>query len=460
MDHQPSVDVSEQQLFENLSGYQVVLNGIYKYIKNGTNGITVGIAGMQAYNLTSSPDLWIRPIGNGYYNSSIFLSIRTEADGSYANRSWEYHYKIINNCNIILEGIDAFNDDQPEVVAEIKGQTLAIRGWAYFNLARYFQQTYSIAKDMPGVPIYTTRATAERKQADRSTVEQVYTLILDDLNTALGLLANWERPGLEYINKDVVNTFLAQVYLTMQNWSEAESHANAARTGYALMTGEQYRSGFAEANSEWIWGFQQTENDNIRNQNLFGRWNINNHRPEGSPASGDNTLRANESFVNMFEEQDVRNLFWYSDEGELNSGWASDKFRDDGADWYGDMIVTRAAEMYLIEAEALARQNKGDQALALLNALQTSRNASVTTTANKEELIEAIWIEKRKELYSEGLVFWDLLRLEKDLEKEGDAQDYITIPAHSYQFIMQIPTDELNFGGISVQNPLDDIYNP
>ena len=36
-----------------------------------------------------------------------------------------------------------------------KGQALALRGWAYFDLARLYQQTYAIAKDMPGVPIYT-----------------------------------------------------------------------------------------------------------------------------------------------------------------------------------------------------------------------------------------------------------------------------------------------------------------
>ena len=458
LDHQPSVDISEQQLLENLSGYQVILNGIYKYIKTGTNGITVGIAGMQAYNATASPDLWVREIGNGFYFSSIFLSSRTEADGSYANRAWEYNYKIINHCNIILETIDTFNEAQPDGVAEIKGQALAIRAWAYFNLIRYFQQTYVIAKSQPGVPIYTSRATAEREQADRSTVEQVYTLILEDLNSALSLLSNYERPRMEYINKDVVNTFLAQVYITMQNWGEAASHANAARSAYPLMTGEEYSSGFATSNNEWIWGFSQTENDNIQTQNLFGRWGINDHRPAGT-VFADNTLRCNESFVNMFEAGDVRNQFWYKDAGALNSGWASDKFRDDGADYYGDMIITRAAEMYLIEAEALAEQNQTSQALALLNELQTARNATLTTTTDKAALLDAIWIEKRKDLYSEGLVFWDLLRMQKDLVKAGDAQDQFAIPARSYQFIMQIPTDEMNFGGISVQNPLDDIYS-
>ncbi len=457
LDVQPTVDVSEQQLFENLSGLQVVLNGVYKYMLTAPNGMNRGIAGMQIYNLTASPDLWVREIGNGFYFSSVFQSVRTESAGAYANNNWEYNYQIINNCNIILSQVDNFTD-QPDLSNAIKGQTLAIRGWAYFNLIRYYQQTYSIASNEPGVPIYTDRATPEREKNDRATVEQVYSQLLGDLTQGLSLLNDWDRPSMEYINKDIVNGILAQVYLTMENWSDAAAHANAARTNYALMTAEEYQGGFANANDEWMWGFRQTEIDNIQTTNLFSRWNINGHRPAGT-IFGDETLRVNESFVNMFDSLDARNQFSYKEEGELDSGWSSNKFRDDGANYLGDMIVMRGAEMLLIEAEALARQNQTDQALALLNQLQTSRLVeNLTSSTNQQELIDAILLERRKELYSEGLILWDLLRTQQDLVKAGDARDQFTIPARSYQFICQIPDDEIGFGHISVQNPLDAIY--
>ena len=458
LDVQPTVNVSEEQLFDNLSGLEVVLNGIYRSMLTDPNGMNAGIAGMQIYNLTASPDLWVREIGNGFYFSSIFLSVRTESAGTFANQTWGYHYRLINNCNIILSEVDNFSG-QPELAASVKGQTLAIRGYAYFNLVRYFQQTYSIASDEPGVPIYLDRATPDREQNDRALVSDVYARILEDLNGALVELENWSRPGIEFINKDVVNGILAQVYMTMENWSEAASHANAARNGYTLMTPEQYQSGFDEANDEWIWGFRQTENDNIQTTNLFSRWNINDHRPAGT-VFGAETLRVNESFVDLFDDTDARNQFWFKSAGEINSGWASDKFRDDGSNFLGDMIVMRAAEMLLIEAEALARQDGNEaQALALLNELQNTRLVeNPTNTTDQAALLEAIWIEKRKDLYSEGLVFWDLLRNQLDLVKAGDARDPVNIPARSYRFIMQIPDDEMNFGGISVQNPLDEIF--
>ncbi len=457
LDVQPTVDVSEQQLFNNLSGLQTVLNGNYRYMLTATSPLGVGISGLQRYNLTASPDLWVREIGNAFYFSSVFQSVRTESGSSLSGNTWLYHYKLINNCNIILSEIGNFTD-QPDLATSIKGQTLAIRGWAYFNLIRYYQQTYSIASNEPGVPVYLSRATPEREQKDRSTVQEVYQQVLSDLTTALSDLQNYNRPSMEYINKDVVNGILAQVYLTMENWTEAANHANAARAGYSLMSGEEFQGGFDVANAEWMWGFRQTENDNIQTNNLFSRWNINQHRPAGT-VFGDETLRVNESFVNMFDDSDVRNQFFYKEEGDIDSGWASNKFRDDGSNYLGDMIVMRAAEMWLIEAEALAQQGQTAQALTLLNELQTQRNVlNPTTTTDQTELLEAIWIERRKELYSEGQIMFDLIRMQRDLVKEGDARDKITIPARSYRFIMQIPDDEINFGNISVQNPLDEIY--
>ncbi|WP_299556349.1 RagB/SusD family nutrient uptake outer membrane protein [Seonamhaeicola sp.] len=460
LDTQPTVQVSEEQLFKNLSGLQVVLNGVYKYMLTATNGINTGITGMQGYNLTATPDLWVRNIGNAFYTGSIFETVRTESGSTFSSRFWEHYYTLINNCNIILLNVDNFTE-QPDLASSIKGQAMAIRGYAYFHLVRYYQQTYSIAGNEPGVPIYLDRASAERPQKDRNTVEEVYTQILSDLNGALSELSGYDRPSMEYINTDVVNGILAQVYLTMENWSEAVAHASAARAGYSLSTAH-YANGFSVSNNEWIWGFPQTENDNIRTTNLFARWGLNNHRPAGT-FFADNTLRVNESFVNMFDSSDVRNQFFYVDAGAINSGWASDKFRDDGVDYLGDIIVMRAAEMYLIEAEALAQQGSTGPALALLNDIQNSRLVEVpTTTTVQSDLLEEIWIEKRKEMYSEGLIFFDLLRQQRDLVKlgvgeGGDAADPIVIPARSYRFIIQIPDDEINFGGISEQNPIDGI---
>ena len=102
LDEQPTVQVSEEQLFRNLSGLEVVLNGVYRYLLTNSNGMNVGIAGMQIYNLTATPDLWVRNIGNAFYDNSIFASVRTESAGTFSSRFWAHYYTVINNCNIIL----------------------------------------------------------------------------------------------------------------------------------------------------------------------------------------------------------------------------------------------------------------------------------------------------------------------------------------------------------------------
>lgn len=71
---------------------------------------------------------------------------------------WSYAYKIIQNCNIILSQIDGLDvsEDDTEYFNDLKGQTLALRGFALFDLTRFFGYPY--AKDggaSLGVPIVT-----------------------------------------------------------------------------------------------------------------------------------------------------------------------------------------------------------------------------------------------------------------------------------------------------------------
>ena len=64
----------------------------------------------------------------------------------------------------------------------------------------------------------------------------------------------------------------------------------------------------------------------------------------------------------------------------------------------------RSAEMLLIMAEAEANLNNTANALTYLNTLQSARNvAKPTTTTAKTELLESIYVERRKELLGEGV---------------------------------------------------------
>ncbi len=84
--------------------------------------------------------------------------------------------------------------------------------------------------------------------------------------------------------------------------------------------------------------------------------------------------------------------------------------------------LMRIEEMYLIEAEALAHsQGPGVGKQALESFMNTYRMKSGTTYTVKnttlEGVVDAVFCQKRIELWGEGLILWDYSRLEKPIER-------------------------------------------
>ena len=95
-----------------------------------------------------------------------------------------------------------------------------------------------------------------------------------------------------------------------------------------------------------------------------------------------------------------------------------------------------------------AKAHMGDDATAasLLNELRALRNATATQTIGSS-LIEEIVTERRKELYGEGFAWFDIIRLQKGLTREGNHSNFggkTPVPARSWRFVYQIPTNEIN----------------
>ena len=94
-----------------------------------------------------------------------------------------------------------------------------------------------------------------------STLQEIYDLILDDLNFAVANLSDY-RLGKSYVNQNVVYGMLARVHQVMENWQAAE---DAARNAYggdvaSVLDASGYTTGFNDiANIEWIWGSPQSD---------------------------------------------------------------------------------------------------------------------------------------------------------------------------------------------------------
>ncbi len=509
----------DSEVLSTAAGLNMVLTSAYHYfLMNGDQGGTsqneacyAGIPGYcMYYDLGGADIVSTTNFGGSVVNSYRFEPERTQVGGSYANKIWTTMYKTINQINIIIDALpDATGDDA--LKTKIKGQCLAMRGICYFHLIMNYQQTYAIAKNKRGVILRLSPNDDENMGF--STVQECYNQIVSDLTSAKTLLANYERDEMWRVNADVVSGELARVYQVMDDWANALTEAQAVYQKYqVLMTKTEWKSGFSNLISdgckELVWGIKYTNLSNISSNTEFNYWyNQDPSYGEGmtdGPVYNFINLFVDDKYVSLFDDADYRgskvtktsnvtdndekgSMFWHRTNNgstEVSTKWAYNKFKyygdSNGAKQghtYPEFSLMRGSEMLLIMAEAKANLNKTSEALTDLKTLQTAREVGVkTTTASKDELLEAIYKERRKELLGEGVTgMYDLLRLQKPLYRYGsstghyswglsylddynasDAVPYGWLPSNDYRFICQIPEMELaNNNAISEsdQNP-------
>ena len=473
LDTKPSTSVNDTEIFSTTSGAQSALNGCYYQMRAHKSG---GYNGNDDYGIPSIQmvmDMCGEDVinnGRGWYVWNYNYWGETRGDIFRSSQFWIFHYRLINNLNSIIAYVDGSEGSEQDK-QYIKGQAFALRGWAYFNLARLFQQTYAIAKDMPGVPIYTEPTTEKTEGKPRGTLEQTYQQVLSDLTTAETMLQGFVRSNgyPNVFNQAIVRGVLSEVYQVMNNWSKSEEYAKKVLEQYPLTTIEEYANGFNDHTvKSWLWSIKQTEEQNMGDYSPFAMW----YNGTRKCWTFGGFILADD-FVKTFDEEDIRFKQmeqWYEgDEDNRKYFWVSFKFRDN-EDCRGSMAVMRSDEMLLNAAEACARQGKDAEAKSLLWQLQDLRNAK-RTEATGSDLVEAILLERRKELYGEGFAAFDIVRNQKPLLRTGNHVAYggaTPLPARSWRFIYQLPSAELKNNKALVdetwpvgdQNPYSGVFEP
>jgi hypothetical protein len=101
------------------------------------------------------------------------------------------------------------------------------------------------------------------------------------------------------------------------------------------------------------------------------------------------------------------------------------------------------SDVYLIAAEAAYRLGKTNESLDYLNTLMAQRDPSLTYASSGEQLLMDIITERRKELAFEGDRFFDLNRLNLDIQRTPEYSSG-DIEAGDPRRIMPIPESETN----------------
>ncbi|HSC52665.1 MAG TPA: RagB/SusD family nutrient uptake outer membrane protein [Phnomibacter sp.] len=445
------------------------VNGIHRimYVQYDAQG-QAGEGSNNIYRDLMGEDI-VYPLANGSTGLAGWLrwqSHRNVNDG-FLRYVYRYYYRLISNANVLINGIDGVPGD-PAEKKYIKGQALAYRAWSHFQLVQLWGKRFDPAgaNTQLGVPLLLTNTLDGQA---RATVADVYTQINKDFAEAETLLNGYTRTGTaakSNFNVNVVRGLQARVALAQGKWTEAAAKAVAARTGFNLMTNAEYLSGFNNVNNqEWIWGSRQIDDHNTFFYSYFAYMSAN----FNSTVLRTQPRAINANLYNAISATDIRKQCWDLTgatvpipPGGARVPYQNKKYMAQSSSAsMGDIVYMRAAEMYLIEAEANARAGQNTQAQDALFTLIKNRDAAyVKSISTGQTLIDEIMLHRRIELWGEGFRFTDLKRLNLPMSRAGipnnvPAMSVITtVPAGDKQWEFLFPVDETNANKAIEQNPL------
>lgn len=180
--------------------------------------------------------------------------------------TWELGYRVIGNCNKIIEIVQGLGNESTREQTIMMGENYYLRALSYFLLVNEFAQPYSNNPTQnPGLPLKLTSDPNDLPQS-RSTVAEVYDQVVLDLKDAITYLTlqQGETPKSNiYATKEAAEALLARVYLYMENWDGAWEMANNVITSghFELERGNRfatYSQLIPEDNKETIFAVRRT----------------------------------------------------------------------------------------------------------------------------------------------------------------------------------------------------------
>ena len=180
--------------------------------------------------------------------------------------TWELGYRVIGNCNKIIEIVQGLGNESTREQTIMMGENYYLRALSYFLLVNEFAQPYSNNPTQnPGLPLKLTSDPNDLPQS-RSPVAEVYDQVVLDLKDPITYLTlqQGETPKSNiYATKEAAEALLARVYLYMENWDGAWEMANNVITSgrFELERGNRfatYSQLIPEDNKETIFAVRRT----------------------------------------------------------------------------------------------------------------------------------------------------------------------------------------------------------
>lgn len=415
---EPSTEVEVSEAIIDAQSARAALAGAYDALQSGS------YYGGNFLFFTELPTDNAEHVGTFTTFADVDLHVTT-ADNTTIEGIWDAIYDGIGRANTLIALIPGVQDLEQEEKDDIIGQAHLLRALHYHNLVKLFGPVPLRTAPPPNLD--------ELASTTRATQDQVYQQILSDLGKAAQLMSDDERTRTGSIG--AVAALRSRVMLYRQDYAGAEAAANATLAfGYSLA--EPFSALFeATGNStpEDIWraSFTATEYNNI------GFYYI------SKSYGGRRELAPTANLAAAFEAADERGK-WSIKRDDRNRRYGAKFPTTEGAE---DLHVIRLGEVLLNKAEAQARQSKLAEAVATYNQLRVragvSPHALGTHVTTQQDVIDAILLERRRELAFEGDRWPDLVRT-------GRAVSVLGIPA--FRTLFPIPQNEIDVAPNIAQN--------
>ncbi|KIA95612.1 starch-binding protein [Flavobacterium sp. KMS] len=427
----PKSQLTDKTVFQDYTTANAAMTDIYSKIRDKglLTGTLVGLSG-QLGNYTDELTFYGSATSAtfGFYTNQVLPSNTTVA------LFWNNSYNQIYAANAVLEGVHA-STFSPQEKAQLEGEALFIRGLLHFYLLQLFG-------DIPYIETTDYRVNSTVTRMPKS---EVYNHIITDLKTAENfLLPVYSSTERVRANSFVVKALLARVYLYTGKWDDANKSATTVIENNSVYVFENnLNKVFLKNSTEAIWQFMPALTGKNTDEGAFFIFT------SGPPP----LVALNESLLNSFAVNDLRKTAWIASVSNGTRTWYyAYKYKEprNTSTSKEYSMVLRLTEQYFIRSEARAELGDLTGAKEDLNKIRKRAGLSDIVASSKEEILEAIFQERRKELFSEyGHRFFDLKRTGK-----LDAVLSIKPGWNTTDSLLPIPESELTLNpNLKPQNP-------
>lgn len=444
--------------------------------RGGTYGMYVALRSQASKNLFLWGEGRSETVGSGvqgldgrerYYLNTL--------DATTAGPEWQGMYTVIHQANLLLKHIPEISFTSEASKNDMLAQAYAMRAYVYFTMIKTWG-------DLPLVTEPTEAFTAESIQKERTSKENIFKQIKEDIDKAVSLFSANTIPAGRFVwSKPSVNALKADVFLWTgkvlnggaADFTTALNALNEIKTADVALL-DNYASVFDYANKgnkEILFAirFQQnevTDNDFV-NMYFAAAYVPNDIDATASAAlgvaNGNNFWAPSAVFRNQFTTNDIRRNATFTEIYTATTGTRAfygafqTKFKggiNAGVRLFlNDYIIYRYADILLMVAEAknaLGQDPTAEIMQVRARAYGAAVGAHPFVNGTKADNDEVILKERLLELGLEGKRWWDLIRFGKAFEKVPALQSRAD---KQYLLLFPISSNTLSLETKVKQNP-------